>query len=86
MFSGKKIFPYLSWGLFISVGIYGAGTLSSSTLKLAKKEGLLLPDIQYHNADPLPQDWINMLEEKPDRKIERLSTHEASYSQTSNKI
>jgi len=45
MFSGKKIFPYLSWGMFISVGIYGAGTISTSTLKLTKKDGLLVPDV-----------------------------------------
>jgi hypothetical protein len=69
MFSGKKIFPYLSWGLFVSVGLYGSGTISSSTLKLTKKEGLLVPEIEYHNADPLPQDWINMIEEKTTRKL-----------------
>lgn len=45
MFSGKKIFPYLSWGIFISVGLYGTGSISSSTLKLNKKDGLLIPDI-----------------------------------------
>lgn len=61
MFSGKKIFPYLSWGLFVSLGLYQSGTISTSTLKLSKRNGLLIPEIDYHNADPLPQDWINML-------------------------
>ena len=86
MFSGKKIFPYLSWGIFISVGLYGAGTVSTSTLKLNKKDGLLIPDVEYHNADPLPEDWINMIEEKPDRKAARISTHEGSNSQVSAQI
>jgi len=45
MFSGKKIFPYLSWGLFISVGISCSGNISTSALKLAKRDGLLIPDI-----------------------------------------
>lgn len=71
MFSGKKVFPYLSWGLFISVGLFQSGSISTSSLKLSKKEGLLIPEPDYHNADPLPEDWINMIIEKPDRQIER---------------
>jgi hypothetical protein len=43
MFSGKKIFPYLSWGLFVSLGLYESGTISTSALKLAQREGLLIP-------------------------------------------
>ena len=43
MFSGKKIFPYLSWGLFVSVGLIDSGTISTSTLKLNKKDGILIP-------------------------------------------
>jgi hypothetical protein len=43
MFSGKKIFPYLSWGLFISLGIYQSGTISNANIKLSKKDGLLIP-------------------------------------------
>ena len=75
MFSGKKIFPYLSWGIFISVGVFGAGTVSTSTLRLNKKDGLLVPDVEYHNPDPLPEDWINMIEEKPDRKVAEIFTN-----------
>jgi hypothetical protein len=61
MFSGKKVFPYLSWGLFLSVGLDHSGTISSSSLKLSSKDGLLVPEPDYHNADPLPEDWINMI-------------------------
>lgn len=43
MFSGKKVFPYLSWGLFLSVGLDYSGTISSSSLKLSSKDGLLVP-------------------------------------------
>jgi hypothetical protein len=53
MFSGKKILPYLSWGLFISIGLYQCGEVSTSNIKLTKNEGLLIPDVEYHNADPL---------------------------------
>lgn len=84
MFSGKKIFPYLSWGLFVSLGLYESGTISTSALKLAQREGLLIPEPEYHNADPLPQDWINMLEEKPNKSKERSSTHEATVSEIAN--
>jgi len=45
MFSGKRIFPYLSWGLFISLGIYQSGTVSTSNIKLAKRDGLLIPEL-----------------------------------------
>jgi len=44
MFSGKKVFPYLSWGLFISVGLDCSGTISSSSLKLTSKDKLLIPE------------------------------------------
>jgi hypothetical protein len=44
MFSGKKIFPYLSWGLFISLGLYQSGTISTSSIKLSKRQGLLIPE------------------------------------------
>ena len=85
MFSGKKIFPYLSWGLFVSVGLIDSGTISTSTLKLNKKDGILIPQQEYHNPDPLPEDWINMLHEKPDQKVERISTRQVSSSQGTGK-
>lgn len=44
MFSGKRVFPYLSWGLFVSVGLDYSGNISSSSLKLAAKDGLLVPE------------------------------------------
>jgi hypothetical protein len=44
MFSGKKVLPYLSWGLFISVGLDYSGTISSSSLKLTSKDKLLIPE------------------------------------------
>lgn len=84
MFSGKKIFPYLSWGLFVSIGLIESGTISTSALKLAKREGLLIPELEYHSADPLPQDWINMFEEKPDKVKERLTTQEVTISEPTN--
>ena len=45
MFSGKKIFPYLSWGLFISLGIYQSGTISNANIKLSKKD-----KIEYYRS------------------------------------
>ena len=86
MFSGKRVFPYLSWGLFISVGLYQSGNISTSSLKLANRDGLLIPEPEYHNADPLPEDWINMIREKEDRPMERLEFNsEASNSNPSHK-
>ena len=64
MFSGKRIFPYLSWGLFVSLGLHQEGTLPSTSLKLSNHEGLLVPEADYHNPDPLPQDWMTMLIDK----------------------
>jgi hypothetical protein len=54
MFSGKKIYPYLSWGLFVSIGLFPSGTIATSNLKLSKTYDLLIPEAEYHNPDPLP--------------------------------
>lgn len=43
MFSGKNIFPYLSWGLFATLGLHEGPAIETSSLKLAKKDGLLFP-------------------------------------------
>lgn len=80
MFSGKKIFPYLSWGLFVSIGLFNSGTIATSNLKLSKTHDLLIPDAEYHNPDPLPQDWIGMIRDKPDRVVQRVETYEDSSS------
>jgi hypothetical protein len=61
MFSGKKVFPYLSWGLFISVGLAFTGTLPTAALKLTQHQSILLPEPTYFNADPIPEDWIAMI-------------------------
>jgi hypothetical protein len=72
MFSGKKVYPYLSWGLFVSIGLFQSGTIATSNLKLSKKYDLLVPEPEYHNPDPLPEDWITMIRDKQDRAIDKL--------------
>lgn len=54
MFAGKNIFPYLSWGLFISVGLQEMDEISSAAIKLAKAYNLFIPESDYHSCDPLP--------------------------------
>lgn len=54
MFSGPKVFPYLSWGLFISLGLHESMQVESNTIKLKKKNNILLPDPSYHCPDLLP--------------------------------
>ena len=44
MFSGKNIFPYLSWGLFATLGLHEGPAIETSSLKLSKKQGLLFPE------------------------------------------
>lgn len=65
MFSGKKVLPFLSWGLFVSVGLHESGEISSSCLRLRKEGDLLIPEIDYHNCDLFPEEWVSMFEEKP---------------------
>jgi hypothetical protein len=43
MFSGKNIYPYLSWGLFVSLGLHEGPAIETSSLKLIKRNGLLFP-------------------------------------------
>ena len=43
MFSGKNIFPYLSWGLFATLGLYEGMEIETSSLRLSKQNGLLFP-------------------------------------------
>ena len=37
MFSGPNVFPFLSWGLFVSVGIHEGSSIDASTVKLMRK-------------------------------------------------
>ena len=55
MFSGPKVFPYLSWGLFMSVGVYEGQEIGTNTLKLTKKKHILLPQFGYHCPELLPE-------------------------------
>lgn len=54
MFSGPNVFPYLSWGLFISVGLYEGTKVGTTSLKLVRKKHLLIPEYGYHCPEVLP--------------------------------
>lgn len=54
MFSGPKVFPYLSWGLFISLGLSEGKKVEASTLKLVRRNHILTPEQGYHCPDILP--------------------------------
>jgi len=43
MFSGPKVFPYLSWGLFISLGLSEGKKVEASTLKFVRRNHILTP-------------------------------------------
>ncbi len=43
MFSGAKVFPFLSWGLFISLGLHEDAKIDTKSLKLVRKNNLLIP-------------------------------------------
>lgn len=58
MFSGPKVFPYLSWGLFVSLGLSEGPKIQSSSLKLVRDKHILLPEPDYHCPDLLPEEWI----------------------------
>ena len=55
MFSGPNVFPFLSWGLFISVGIHEGPPIDASTVKLQRKNSILLPEKGYHGPDLIPE-------------------------------
>lgn len=55
MFSGPKVFPYLSWGLFISLGLHEDAKIDTKSLKLVRKNSLLIPEVGYNCPDLLPQ-------------------------------
>lgn len=66
MFSGPNVFPYLSWGIFVSVGLHEGTPVNSGTVKLIRKNHILLPDCGYHGPDLLPAEWLEMIQDKPD--------------------
>lgn len=66
MFSGPDVFPYLSWGLFVSVGLQEGPKVETNTLKLIRKKHILLPDFGYHSPELFPQEWLEMILDKPD--------------------
>ena len=61
MFSGPKVFPYLSWGLIASLGLFQGPQIETNSIKLIEKDHLLFPDHDYHSVDPLPEEWIEMI-------------------------
>ena len=68
MFYGSKIFPFLSWGLSTSLGLHEGPLISTNSIRLFPKNNLFLPEHDYHSVDPLPQEWIEMIKDKPDKE------------------
>lgn len=65
MFSGKEIKPLLSWGTNITLGLHDSGIIDVSNLKLHDHHGVYLHDnADYYTCDPLPEEWVNVIQEK----------------------
>ena len=70
MCSGKEIMPILSWGIYVTLGVYQSEDTDLSNLKLHQHEGICLHDnLNYYTCDPLPEEWVNVIEEKPDKEM-----------------
>lgn len=58
MFSGQKIFPFLSWGIFVSLGLHEGEPINGNSLKLVRYNSILLPETGYHSPGLLPEEWV----------------------------
>ncbi|KAL4442889.1 hypothetical protein ABPG74_010778 [Tetrahymena malaccensis] len=65
VFSGKTL-PILKWGLNLTVGMFNAGLIDVSRIKLSEHEGIYLPHSDYYTCEPLPAEWIQIINEKKD--------------------
>ncbi|EAS01971.2 Lmbr1-like motif protein (macronuclear) [Tetrahymena thermophila SB210] len=65
VFSGKTL-PILKWGLNLTVGMFNAGLIDVSRIKLSEHEGIYLPHGDYYTCEPLPAEWIQIINEKKD--------------------
>jgi hypothetical protein len=63
LFSGSlEDIPILSWGLQFSFGLVASKVTDVSRIHLQEHMGIYLPDKFYYTFEPLPQEWLNIIE------------------------
>lgn len=63
LFSGSlEDIPILSWGLQFSFGLVASKVTDVSRIHLQEHMGIYLPDKYYYTFEPLPQEWLNIIE------------------------
>ncbi|EGR32819.1 lmbr1-like conserved region family protein, putative, partial [Ichthyophthirius multifiliis] len=65
VFDGPAL-PTLKWGLNLTIGMFNSGLVDVKNIKLQEKDGIYLPCPDYYASEPLPLEWIQLINEKKD--------------------
>ncbi|CAD8054888.1 unnamed protein product [Paramecium sonneborni] len=77
VFSVKDCYPILSWSLNLTLGLVDSGSVNFTRIKLLDHFGIQLPNSDYCTCEPLPAEWMTILNQKKDvefNKFERQIT------------
>ncbi|CAD8077133.1 unnamed protein product [Paramecium sonneborni] len=77
VFSVKDCYPILSWSLNLTLGLVDSGPVNVTRIKLQDHFGIQLPNPDYCTCEPLPAEWMTILNQKKDveySKFERQMT------------
>ncbi|CAK83163.1 unnamed protein product (macronuclear) [Paramecium tetraurelia] len=71
VFSVKDCYPILSWSLNLTLGLVDSGPANVTRIKLQEHFGVQLPNPDYCTCEPLPAEWMTILNQKKDLDIHR---------------
>ncbi|CAD8139136.1 unnamed protein product [Paramecium pentaurelia] len=72
VFSVKDCYPILSWSLNLTLGLVDSGPINVTRIKLQDHFGISLPNPDYCTCEPLPAEWMTILNQKKDVEQSRF--------------
>ncbi|CAK94850.1 unnamed protein product (macronuclear) [Paramecium tetraurelia] len=72
VFSVKDCYPILSWSLNLTLGLVDSGPINVTRIKLQDHFGIQLPNPDYCTCEPLPAEWMTILNQKKDVEQSRF--------------
>ncbi|KAL4477278.1 hypothetical protein ABPG73_003404 [Tetrahymena malaccensis] len=65
VFNGKDL-PLLKWSVTVTLGLVASQEIDVKRIGLREYQGIYLPNSLYYTCEPLPQEWIQYINSKPD--------------------